>query len=270
MFHRFVFLLITAFWVTMNVLLWRSEFRPRDAVGAAVPVETVWRKILTAPDNSSLMISHHKKNIGFCRWSPEVLQEQKTTTNAADAALEDMVTKPLNYTITLEGNVALAGISNRLRVDFNATLATNHLWQEFKLRLGLRPDTWEFRAVAAEQTLHFKMEGDEGALERVFSFADLQNPQALLREFAGPLPLPLLDDLDLPAGGAAKPVSLGLVWEAHEHWLKLGHSPVRVYRLQTTLLDRYPIVITISRAGEILRVQLPDEISFLNDQFNNP
>ena len=49
MIPRITFLAITMFWVVMNVLLWRTEYGVRGS-GIAVPVDLVWRKILTAPD----------------------------------------------------------------------------------------------------------------------------------------------------------------------------------------------------------------------------
>src|SRR5258708_25535382 len=80
MFSRIALLLITLFWLTMNYLLWRSEFGGRGETGSAVPVETIWRKILTAPDNSSLEIIHQGTKLGYCRWAanlgPELLQKK--------------------------------------------------------------------------------------------------------------------------------------------------------------------------------------------------
>jgi hypothetical protein len=60
--------------------------------------------------------------------------------------------------------------------------------------------------------------------------------------------------------------ALGLHWEARHESIKLGHSSVRVYRLQARLLDRFAIVVFTSTAGEILRVELPDGIVLTNDQ----
>jgi len=41
---------------------------------------------------------------------------------------------------------------------------------------------------------------------------------------------------------------------------------VQVYRLHTRLLDRYEINIMVSRAGEILRVDLPGDYRVVNDR----
>ncbi len=61
---RIAFLCVTLFWVAMNLLLWRSEFGSRDALGTPVPVELVWRKVLTAPDHSALQIRRDGTTIG--------------------------------------------------------------------------------------------------------------------------------------------------------------------------------------------------------------
>ena len=43
---RIIFLIVTAFFVTMNVMLWRSEYGARGQFGAPVPAELVWEKVL--------------------------------------------------------------------------------------------------------------------------------------------------------------------------------------------------------------------------------
>ena len=68
MWSRAGFVVITAFWVTMNVLLWCSESSQHNPSGSLVAAEAVWQKVLTAPDDSSLDIIHYGRKIGFCRW----------------------------------------------------------------------------------------------------------------------------------------------------------------------------------------------------------
>ena len=46
---RIYFLIVTAFFVTMNVLLWRSEYGARSYQGSSLPSELVWEKVLTSP-----------------------------------------------------------------------------------------------------------------------------------------------------------------------------------------------------------------------------
>src|SRR3954471_11891425 len=100
MFSRLALLLITCFWVTMTVLLWRSEYGGQNQVGSTVPVTLVWQKILTAPDSSSMVISHHGEKIGFCRWAAIVGQNAANpVANASDAPPEGMVEKFSDYRI---------------------------------------------------------------------------------------------------------------------------------------------------------------------------
>src|SRR5688572_22798599 len=119
---RFIFLFITLFWLTMNFLLWRSEFSGRSAVGSAVPPETVFNKILTAPDASSLEVYHHGQKIGFCRWSASV-GSQASKKFSEEFEPEGMVEQPTSYSLDLEGNVTLTGTTNRLRFDLNLKLS---------------------------------------------------------------------------------------------------------------------------------------------------
>ena len=58
-------------------------------------------------------------------------------------------------------------------------------------------------------------------------------------------------------------------WVARNDWLKIGHAQVRVYRLQARLLDRYQIVVLVSRVGEILRVELPNGLLLVNEALSN-
>jgi hypothetical protein len=89
----------------------------------------------------------------------------------------------------------------------------------------------------------------------------------MLEEFAGPLPLALLGQ----AGGLSRPagLSLGLNWEARNDWLRIGHSQVRVYRLQARVLDRFQVVVVVSRVGEIMRVELPNGLLLVNEALTN-
>ena len=148
MFGRVVFILVTAFWITMNVLLWRSEFGSGKKVGSAVPIATVWQKILTAPDDSSLEIWRHGQRIGRCRWVANVGDETatgKVTPNEFEP--EGQVSQPTGYSIDFEGTFAVAELDNRLRLNFHAEFSTNHHWREFTLRGGVKPALWEMHSL---------------------------------------------------------------------------------------------------------------------------
>lgn len=283
-------MLVTLFWVMMNVLLWRQEYGDRSGSASTVPATVVWEKMLTAPDTSSLTIFHKGRKIGFCHWITSV-SEQLSQVRSDEAPPEGMVGRVNNYRIQLEGNVAPEELQERLRFDGHLTLSRDHQWQEFGLRLNLRPGVWEIRSSAAERTLHVNGQDGQVKFQRVYQFSELQNPTALVGEIAGPLAAGMVSTLGLIMGPgapltnandtkgsnsktaqsgadqkAAFLVSLGGKWEARHDSVKIGHSSAPAYRLHTRFLNRYDAVLFISRVGEILRVELPDQIVLVNDQ----
>ncbi len=268
MIGRLSFIVITLFWVTMNVLLWRYEFGDRNEPGSMVPVEMVWRRILNAPDHSTLQVMHHGRKIGYCRWTPNVGQEKSTETQTADTEIgpEGMIRKPSGYTIDAEGSISLDQFVSRLRFNCYLKLATNRVWEEFQLRLGLRPNAWEVQAIASEQLVRLRVDDESGQFTRWFSFQELQRPDQLLHQFGGSL-LPLtLQTLGIPtASRDLSSLSPGLKWKANVDWLKIGQARVRCYRLRAKLWDRFQVTIYVSTTGEILRFELPDEIVLIND-----
>jgi hypothetical protein len=262
MLARVAFLFIALFWATMNILLWRAEYGNRDVTNSSVSVAAVWRKILTAPDPSALNIFYHGEKVGFCHWQTSVGEE---LAKLDEAPPEGILVGQRNYHIRLEGNVSLRDFESRLRFDSNLTLATNQSWQELKARLSLRPTVWELQALAVQQTVRLKADDGETHFERVMRFSDLANPNALLGEFSGPFSLAVFGGLPATTQKSSSLIS-GLHWTARYDTLTIGHEPVKVYRLETRLLDRYPVIIFVSRAGEILRAELPDKIVLVLEQ----
>ncbi len=271
MFSRITLVLITAFWLSMNFLLWRSEFGSTNHVGAKVPVAVVWQKILTAPDPSRLQISHHGKEIGYCDWSTVIGQELSPAKILSDGIPLDAPAQKMNgYRIDFDGNVSLPVAPNRLRFKVNASFNASHEWQEFNALFNMRPDIWTLHSKAAEQSLHLRVEGGDEASEHVYKFSDLENPRFLIQEFQLPVPPQFFDALGGPSsGGSAVTVSPGIVWEARKDWVTIGHTAVHAYRLQARIFDRFMIIIMVSEVGEILRVELPDEWNIVNDQFSD-
>jgi hypothetical protein len=265
---RLYFPVIAVFFVAMNVLLWRAEFGGAGDPGSAVSEEVVWQKILTAPDDSTLEVSWNDRKIGYCRWVANVGEPVASgRTSPEDALPEGMVKQLTGYTVDLDGNIMAGNPPSRVRFALRLGFATNHVWQDLQLRVSLRPDTWEIQSVAAEEKLRLKYEGESGKWSRAFTFDELRDPRALAGELAGPLALPLLAGLAPDA--QPRNLSLGLNWEAYNDWLRIGHTQVRVYRLQARLLDRYRIVAVISRVGEIMRVELPNGIVLFNEALTN-
>jgi hypothetical protein len=267
MIQRFVFVCLFVFWATMNVLLWRAEFGNRPEGGTQLPASIVWQKMLTAPDNSSLEIYHRGQRLGTCRWAANVGEESKTGVVSSEEP-EGLVERLTGYTVDFDGNVMIPDIRGNTRFFFRASFDTNHLWKDMNFRFTSRPITLVLGASAAERQLTFRLDDEEeGMMTRTFRFEDLRNPRKILEELAGPLPLGLMT-LALAGGGTndlmASTLALGLDWEARNDSLTIGRTPVRIYRLQARLLDRFRVVVYVSRAGEVLRVELPDDLVLTN------
>ena len=270
--NRVLFVCLSLFWLTMNLWLWRSEFGGRRQTGSPVAIERVWRKVLTAPDDSALEILHQGKRVGRCRWVPNV-GEEATTGKVSDAALppEGMVKRTLGYTVDVtDGTLSVPQLGSLLRFNLHGRFSTNHTWQEFALQGAWRPAAYEVRASAPDERISLKVEDENGKWERSYSFAELRSPQVLLRDLAGGSPFlggaALLGALSSSARlPDARSLSLGLTWEARNDWLKFGRSPVRVYRLEARLPDRYRVVVYVSRVGEILRMELPNHVTLVNE-----
>lgn len=266
MISRLIFLLIAVFWVAMNLLLWRVEYDSHGA-GIRVPVALVWQKILTAPDVSSLNVFQDGERTGFCEFSTRVEREM--------AALDesDVVPKKINsragYQILFDGNISLGDYTNRLAFNGQIEFSRQREWREINLRLSSHPVMFEIHSLAAEQTVHLTTVSDGVTNEQVFSFADLQNPNALWSAFTGysggwaaGLDLPI--DLQAPSA-----LAQNIQWNARLDRLKLGGESVSAYRLETRILDQ-PIVIYVSTLGEILRIELPGGVIASLDRLDNP
>ena len=61
----------------------------------------------------------------------------------------------------------------------------------------------------------------------------------------------------------------GLYWSAHNDWLRVGQNRVRVYRVRAKLFDKHEAVAYFSRAGEVLKVVLPDGLVLANEALPN-
>jgi hypothetical protein len=264
---RVTFFLIAAFWVTMNVLLWRAEYGSHGGE-ISVPVDLVWRKILTAPDVSDLAIYQDGRRAGFCQISTSVEQAMAALDENAVPS-EGLVTRS-GYQIHFNGNMSFGAITNRVRFDGRLQFSSARAWRELNLKVSTRDATVDIRSVATEQTVRFQITSDGATFERVLSFADLQNPEALLRTLGSGFGYGLADVLDLPViPSSPAAVADTIKWEAHRDRIVIAHEPVTVYRLETRVLD-HPIVLDVSSLGEILRVELPGKVTALLDEWNRP
>jgi hypothetical protein len=263
---RVTFLLIAAFWVAMNVLLWRAEYSSRGN-GFPVPVDLVCRKILTAPDASSLSVYQDGQRTGFCEFSTGVEQEMAQL-DAEQPPPAGLVARA-GYQIRLNGNVAVGGFTNRVQFDARVSFSPRREWRELNLKIATHFATVKIRAVATNQTVSVQVvEGDLPAVSRIFTFADLQNPGTLLQAFNEDFSGGSSGGVDLSAMPQL-PVTLAqsIHWEAHRDRLMIGHEAVTTYRLETLVLGN-PVVIYVGTLGEILRVDLPGHITAKLDEWS--
>src|SRR4051812_39672520 len=261
---RAIFILVTGFWLTMNVLLWQTQFGSRKNEGA-VPVKTVWEKILTAADDSSLTVFHRGKLVGACHLRTAVGEEWSKVSD------ENVPTGPLakapGYRLSLDGSAIVPELTNRLRFEGELMLDKKRQWRDLSARFTMRPVTWEVHSAVAEGTLRVKMQNGAEANNIVLRFSDLKNPAALAAKFLGPFATEMVAEAGLPLVPRNDPATdMGINWDAHDDSIRIGHTSVQVYRLHTHLVDRYEITAIVSRAGEILRVELPNDFVLVNDR----
>jgi hypothetical protein len=242
---------IVAFWVTMNVLLWRAESGRGNQLESTVPVRAVVERMLNAADPSTLRLSHRGRDLGQLRWIPSV-RETPAETNSVGP--EGMVTAATGY--HLDADLALVGDSpdSRWYVVGQFDLNLEHEWQDVAVRLIQRPTTWEIRAKRGEDAVNLSIEdGRATPFRRRFSFADLgELPTAL-----GPM-APFLTSHLNPAGTNRPASAAPIEWKASDGQMPRGRHQIRVFRIQGRILGRFDLVAYVSRAGEILRVELPD------------
>ena len=125
----------------------------------------------------------------------------------------------------------------------------------------------KFIPAAVEQNLHLKTEGGPSPFDIVLQFSDLQNPATLTYKLLGPAAGELAAEAGVTtAQRNASAIALGVKWDAHEDSIRIGRTAVQVYRLHTRFMDRYEVNMIVSRAGEILRVELPGDSMLVNDR----
>jgi hypothetical protein len=266
MLARLTFLGIVAFWLTMNVLLWRTEFGSRGG-DTPVPLQLVWRKILTAPDASSLSVYQKGERMGYCELSTGVGQ-QMATFDEDKPPPEGFVART-GYLLHVAGNVSLGDFTNRLKFDGRLMFSHVHEWEELNLKITSRMAVIEIHSLATNQTMHVKFINDgTPVLERDVPLADLQDPGAIVRDLTGGLAGDFFGAFELgeilPGAAAEK-----FEWDARRTRVKIGTEAVPVYRLETSMLG-HAVTIDVSTLGEILRVDLPGDISARIDEWSRP
>lgn len=267
---------VTFFWLVMNILLWRWEYtdqRPGQEVEAA----SVWQKILRSPDLAYLDI--YKKNrwrrpLGSFRWSSEIVDTDFINTTSG-ATLDGMIRKATGYSIEISNGYLdlpeLPRIRYKLQLDFDANIK----WKSLRIDFRQVPVIATVSSTATNNTAEFNIDTGEQVTTRIVPFADLRQPSkvaALSVELftgskqAAPWVEYLLQGLN-PA--AQLNYSADLEWKARYDWLPQVSSRIRVYRLEANLSGSKLLTIYVSRVGEILRIELPNEIVIRNRNFYN-
>jgi len=261
---RLTFLALTAFWVTMNVLLWRTEFGVHSD-DYPIPAGLVWRKILTAPDASSLSVYENRVRTGYCEFSTAVGQQMATMDE--NRPPPEGLGSRAGYQIHVSGNIALIEFTNRIKFDGHASFTPAREWSELVFRLNSREGVAEVRSLATNQTVHLRFTNSEGVQDHLLTFAELKNPALLIRALGGNFADLILDEMDLPSLDSSPVASLP--WTARRTRLTIGSEPVPIYQLETTVLGR-TLTINVSTIGEILEVTLPGEFDARIDELPRP
>jgi hypothetical protein len=262
---RLTFLGIALFWLTMNGLLWRSEFGTHGG-DTEVPLLLVWKKILTAPDASSLTVYQHGERTGYCELSTGLGREMATVD--ADKPPSDELVRAAGYQLHLAGNLSLGDFTNRLKFDGHIQFAKLREWQELRLKISTREGMVILHSLATNQTLSLKVASQGMLLEREIPLADLRQPDVLARTLLGNFADALLGLVELPdladLSAAAAPE-----WTARRTRARIGGETMPVYRLQTEFLGR-AVTVDVSTLGEVLRVELPGQVVARIDEWKRP
>jgi hypothetical protein len=95
---------------------------------------------------------------------------------------------------------------------------------------------------------------------------DLKNPKKLAVKFGGPVVGNAVGMLMEEGVAKARRTTAQLKWQAHNDWLTVGYARFRVYRLRAELGEGQEILVYVSRVGEIMKVELPNDIVVVNDE----
>lgn len=264
MFSRILLGLLAIFWAVMTGLLWRSEYLGGNL--SAIPVDpgSVWQRILTSPDSSSLAIMHQGERLGFCHLITGVGSslDQAGSTNAPEGMVRNIECYRMDFSGSLDG---LDNGAN-LRFDGAITLSDRQAWEHFQLQLISRPWFVTMESKRDEDVLHLSVQGPEFSTRRNLRLSELNNPAAVIGDILNPI-VPLAAGLlPLPVHGhSLEPGQTTLEWVATTDRLVINNSPSQIYRLELNAPEGLEMVILVSRAGEILRVDLPRNFKMVNE-----
>lgn len=247
------------FWVVMNILLWRAEFGGGQT-SSEIPASAVWEKMLSSADRSVLNLRFNNRTIGSIEWVPSITETVRTNT-ASD--IEGMVSAATGYNLRITakffgGDTAFG----RMLITGDVDFSTNRMWQDMTLRVDQRPQSWEVKTKSGSDRIQVVFEEGKRRFEQTFQTSDMTAIGAILSPYMALLPQGVLPDTK---SLTPEFFAHNIQWSAHNDWLKVGRNRLRVYRINAKFAGRFDGVVYISRAGEILKVQLPDSIQLVND-----
>jgi hypothetical protein len=196
------------------------------------------------------------------------VEQEMSQLDAEQPPPEGMVAR-VGYQIRLNGNVAVGDFTNRVQFDARVSFSPRREWRELNLKIATHFATVKIHAAATNQTVSVQVvEGGVPVVARDFTFTDLQNPSTLLNAFDEDFPDGFLSGLNLPiASQTSAMLAQSIQWEARRDRLMIGHEAVSAYRLETRVLGN-PVIIDVSTLGEILRVELPGNVTATLDEWS--
>lgn len=269
--RRIFYFAVVVFWAVMSFLLVQSEFGDLHSTGIPIPPEVIWRKVVLATDPSLLAMTLHgpTNRLGSFKCVPGVVETAPVAGADGESELpEGMAASITGYTLDLDGNMLflLDHLTNHLRISLHLKTDTNLVWQMLHLQMTLRPETWTIEVDVPKESVTVRTEGSGPAEIQEYKFKDLANPQRLLRQFGGLMFPEVLALLGTRAGGGMS-AALAVDLDARkDHRLKFGSQKVRCLRLKATVLGNYSAQLYVNpQSGEILRIDFPNQISFINE-----
>ena len=237
MFWRFISVLIVVFWAVMTALLVREAYFPEESRFAAVPPGRVLDLFLEHQNLlNTLHLFHEKQRIGHASFS--VRQRARASEG------------PLVYELQATGLIEDKNWGSGLG---------NVSWQmALDLTGGERPTALTLRVnLEASRTalLVLWKEGDARPFFEVRQNGVLSADSASVSAM-----LPMLGAMSgLPAGGAEGAVTVS----AREGLMELAGRQRRCYVLRLAMTDAYQIKAFFTQAGEMARVDLPQDYHLL-------
>jgi len=257
---RIALALSALFWVVMNGLLWQSEWGDRFAADSVIAPESVWKRLLDSPDSSVLSIRHQGRTLGTFEWHPSILEAPRAD---ATHAIEGMVSAPAGHHLRVSARFfGTDSPLDRLMVQGEIDLSPSNSIDRLHLRIEQRPRSWELQTETGSDSVRLVFQEGRRRFEQSFETRD----RTALRMMAAPYLTALPAGL-IPEDAWTHPQSLSraVTLEACSDWMQIGRSRLRVHRLTARLPGPLEATVHISRAGELLKVQLPDRLQLINE-----